>query len=73
MIAAAGGKDIWLVGGGDLVGQFADRGLLDEVWVQYAPVALGAGAPMLPRRLELRLLDLVRNRDFACVRYAVQR
>ncbi len=60
-----------MVGGGDLVGQFADRGLLDEVWVQYAPVALGAGAPLLNRRLGLRLEDVARNRDCACTRYAV--
>lgn len=73
MVEAAAGKDVWLVGGGELVGQFADRGLLDEVWVQYAPVVLGAGAPLLPRRLELRLEEVARNRDFACVRYAVVR
>lgn len=73
MLVNAGGKDVWLVGGGDLVGQFADRGLLDEVWVQYAPMALGAGTPILPRRLELRLLAFARNRDFLCGRYSVQR
>jgi dihydrofolate reductase len=31
MTAAAGGRNLWLVGGGDLVGQFADQGLLDEI------------------------------------------
>ena len=71
MVAAAVGRNVWVVGGGDLAGQFADAGLLDEVWVQYAPVALGAGAPLLPRRLELRLEEVGRNRDFACARYAV--
>lgn len=73
MVAAAGDRDVWVVGGGDLAGQFADAGLLDELWVQYAPVCLGAGAPLLPRRLELRLEDVVRNRDFACVRHTVVR
>ncbi len=43
MVQAAAGKDLWVVGGGDLAGQFADAGLLDEVWVQYAPVTLGSG------------------------------
>jgi dihydrofolate reductase len=71
MTQAAGGKNVWLMGGGDLVGQFADAGLLDEVWVQYAPVVLGAGAPLLPRRLELRLEEQDRNREFLCARYAV--
>ena len=31
MTAAAAGRNIWLVGGGELVGQFADAGLLDEI------------------------------------------
>ena len=73
MVAAAGGLGVWLVGGGDLVGQFADEGLLDEVWVQHAPVTLGSGAPLLPRRLELRLEEVVRNRELVCSRFTVLR
>jgi len=44
---------------------------LDEVIAQIAPVTLGGGAPLLPRRLELRLDELARNGDFACARFAV--
>ena len=73
MAEAAAGKNVWVVGGGDLVGQFHDQGLLDEVWVQYAPVTLGAGAPLLPRRVELELLEVDRNREFGCLRYRVVR
>jgi dihydrofolate reductase len=73
MAAAAGDRNVWLVGGGDLVGQFADVGLLDEVIVQIAPVTLGAGAPLLPRRLELQLEELGRNVDFTCARFSVVR
>jgi dihydrofolate reductase len=73
MQPAAGERNIWIVGGGDLAGQFADRGLLDEVIVYIAPVTLGAGAPLLPRQVELRLEELARNGDFACVRYSVPR
>src|SRR2546425_175506 len=65
MTAAAGGRNVWIVGGGDLAGQFADAGLLDEVIVSIAPVTLGGGAPLLPRRIELRLDELGRNGDFA--------
>ena len=64
MVEAAGGKNVWLVGGGDLVGQFADAGLLDEVIVYIAPVTLGAGKPLLPRHVELRLEETARNGDF---------
>ena len=70
---AAAGKDVWLVGGGELVGQFHDAGLLDEVWIQYAPVTLGGGAPVLPRHVELRLEEVDRNRDFACLKHTVVR
>jgi dihydrofolate reductase len=73
MVAAAGGRNVWIVGGGDLVGQFADTGLMDEVIVYIAPVTLGSGAPLLPRRLELELTELGRNGDFAAARYAVVR
>jgi dihydrofolate reductase len=71
MVEAAGGRNVWIVGGGDLVGQFADAKLLDEVLVSIAPVTLGAGAPLLPRRLELRLEDVGRNGDFVSATYSV--
>ena len=73
MIGAAGDRNVWIVGGGDLAGQFADLGLLDEVIVSIAPVTLGGGAPLLPRRIELRLDELGRNGDFVGARFAVVR
>jgi dihydrofolate reductase len=73
MVAAAGDRNVWIVGGGDLAGQFADVGLLDEVIVSIAPVTLGGGAPLLPRRIELRLEELGRNEDLTCARFAVVR
>ncbi len=74
MVDAAAGKNVWLVGGGDLVGQFADVGLLDEILVGIAPVTLGRGAPLLPRRLsasQLELVDVARDRQFARLTYRV--
>lgn len=71
MTEAAGGKDLWVVGGGELAGRFADAGLLDDIVVYIAPVTLGSGAPILPRPLDLRLEELARNRAFACARYSV--
>jgi len=58
MSRAAGDENIWLAGGGDLVGQFADQGLLDDIFVGVAPVTLGRGAPLLPRRFTARQLEL---------------
>jgi dihydrofolate reductase len=71
MRRAAADRNIWVVGGGDLAGQFADAGLLDEVIVMIAPVTLGGGAPLLPRRIELRLDEVGRNGDFGAARYSV--
>lgn len=73
LLEAAAGKDVWIVGGGELVGRFHDEGLLDEVWLQLAPVTLGRGAPVLPRHVELRLEEVARNRDFVCARHTVVR
>lgn len=71
MLVAAGQKDIWIVGGGELAAQFADVELLDELWVQYAPVTLGSGQSLFPRALQLELIDTARNQSFVCAHYRV--
>ncbi|HYD58727.1 MAG TPA: dihydrofolate reductase family protein [Noviherbaspirillum sp.] len=75
MAAAAGGKNIWIVGGGELAGKFHDAGLLDELIIQVTPVTLGDGLPLLPRRIAhppLRLLSATTfGETFAELRYAV--
>jgi dihydrofolate reductase len=78
MITAAGDKNIWLVGGGALVGQFYDHGLLDEMIVTIVPVTLGSGAPLLPRPITtppLRLISVTaRDGDpLVTLRYEVPR
>ena len=75
MRATAGGRNIWVVGGGDLAGQFHDAGLLDELIVQIGSVTLGQGKPLFPRRLTPPALKLVSVRQmgtgFAELRYQV--
>jgi len=77
MAAAAGGKNVWIVGGGELAGQFYDRGLLDELHVQVGSVTLGAGKPLLPRSITsppLRLLSVrAVGTGFAELQYEVPR
>jgi dihydrofolate reductase len=77
MAAVAGDRNIWLVGGGDLVGQFHDQGLLDEIIVQIASVTLGSGAPLLPRKIvtpPLKLLSTTMyGNAFAELHYEVPR
>jgi dihydrofolate reductase len=77
MLRVADGRNIWLVGGGDLVGQFHDQGLLDEVIIGIASVTLGSGAPLLPRRIVTPPLQLLGatpyGADFVMLRYAVRK
>lgn len=72
--AAASGADTWIVGGGDLAGQFFDAGLLDQIDVSIAPVALPGGAPLLPRLVEsdrLRLVSTSGKAQFIFASYEV--
>ncbi|MDQ2698976.1 MAG: dihydrofolate reductase family protein [Actinomycetota bacterium] len=72
---AAGDRDVWIVGGGDLAGQFADAGLLDEIRASVAPATLPSGKPLLPRALGADRLELTAVRQagaFAELTYRVK-
>lgn len=74
MTKHAADRNIWLVGGGELVGQFWDHGLLDELIVQITPVTLGTGKPLLPRsivRPPLKLISVGQFGAFAELTYEV--
>jgi dihydrofolate reductase len=64
MITAAGERNLWVVGGGNVASQFADEGLLDEVLVTVVPVVLGAGKPLFDRRLPGGAMQLMGTRAF---------
>lgn len=73
--AAAGEGDVWVVGGGDLAGQFLDAGALDRIAISVAPAALPGGAPLLPRRVgadRLRLVEARAAGQFARLVYEVR-
>ena len=63
MRMAAGEKNIWIVGGGDLAGQFYDAGLLDEFIIQIGSVTLGRGKQVFPRRVLSPTLRLISVRQ----------
>lgn len=71
---ASNGKDIWLIGGGELVGQFYDEGLLDQIQISIVPTALNGGAPLLPREIypdKLKLTRVDHFDQFAHLTYSV--
>jgi dihydrofolate reductase len=52
------GKDIWLMGGGDLIASFLDEQAIDEFVVSVVPVFIGDGIPLIARRHRHVPLDL---------------
>lgn len=77
MRAAVGAGNIWIVGGGDLAGQFYDAGLLDELIVQVGSATLGRGKPLFPRTVLSPVLRLLSVRQIGAgmaeLRYEVHR
>jgi dihydrofolate reductase len=62
MMAAAGERNLWVIGGGNVASQFADAGLLDELILTVTPVVLGEGKPLFDRRLPGGPLQLTGTR-----------
>ncbi len=58
LVAEAAGKDVWVVGGGDVAAQFVAAGLIDEMIVAYTPCSLGGGSRVLPIRSEWTLVEV---------------
>lgn len=74
LLERAEGKDVWIVGGGGVAGQFLDAGRLDRIEVTVAPVLLAGGAPLLPRNLgadRLRLQSVERVGPFVHLVYVI--
>jgi dihydrofolate reductase len=77
MIAVAGERNLWIVGGGNVASQFADEGLLDEVLVTIVPIVLGEGKPLFDHRLPGGAMRLSGTRIFGNgmveLRYEIRR
>jgi dihydrofolate reductase len=64
----ARGKNVWLMGGGDLVGQFYDQGLVDEMHIQTVAVFLNEGKKLFSRKTETAFkIKAIRQRGDTCV------
>jgi dihydrofolate reductase len=63
-LCAQSGKDIWLMGGGQIIASFLDAQAIDEFVVSVAPVFIGDGIPLIARRHRHVLLELLSSERF---------
>jgi dihydrofolate reductase len=59
------GKDIWLMGGGELAREFLRDDLVDELYIGIVPVLLGEGIPLFPAGFPQRNFALIENKSFS--------
>jgi len=65
-LRAMPGKDIWMMGGGSIIGSFLDAGELDEFIIHVIPTFIGEGIPLIAprhRSVELSLLSTHAYKD----------
>lgn len=70
------GKNIWLVGGGELLQSFIKDGLVDELIVTVAPTIIGKGIPLFKEgdyQLDLSLIGTKKFNQFVELHYGVER
>jgi len=59
------GKDIWLMGGGELARDFLKADLVDELYIGMVPVLLGEGIPLFPPGFPQRDFELLENKTYS--------
>jgi dihydrofolate reductase len=59
------GKDIWLMGGGELARDFLKADLVDELHIGIIPVLLGEGIPLFPSGFPQRNFALIENKSYS--------
>jgi len=59
------GKNIWMMGGGELAREFLKADLIDELYLGVVPVLLGGGLPLFPSGFPQRDFALLENKTFS--------
>src|SRR5882762_6456540 len=59
------GKNIWLMGGGELARDFLKDDLVDELYIGIVPILIGEGLPLFPSGFPQREFTLVENKTFS--------
>ena len=63
-IRKSAGKDIWLMGGGEIIAAFLDAGAIDEFIISIVPTFIGEGIPLISPRFRNIPLDLYATEQF---------
>ena len=59
-LRAEPGKNIWMMGGGEVIASFLDEGEIDEFMIHVIPTLIGEGIPLIAPRnrdVELKLIN----------------
>lgn len=59
------GKNIWLMGGGELARAFLQADLVDELYLGIVPVLLGGGIPLFPAGFPQCNFALIENKTYS--------
>ena len=59
------GKNIWLMGGGELARDLLKDDLVDELYIGVVPVLIGEGIPLFPSGFPQREFTLLENKTFS--------
>jgi dihydrofolate reductase len=59
------GRDIWLMGGGELARAFFESDLIDRLLLGVVPVLLGEGIPLFPSGFPQRDFMLIENKSYS--------
>ncbi|HZE24405.1 MAG TPA: dihydrofolate reductase family protein [Blattabacteriaceae bacterium] len=63
-LRAQPGKDIWMMGGGELIASFLDEGEIDEFRIHVIPILIGEGIPLIQPRHRSIPLKLLSSKAF---------
>jgi dihydrofolate reductase len=63
-LRAQPGKDIWLMGGGEIIAAFLDAKAVDEFVISVVPIFIGDGIPLIARKHRHIPLELVSHEAF---------
>jgi dihydrofolate reductase len=64
-LRAQSGKDLWMMGGGEIIGAFLDEGEIDEFSIHVIPILIGEGIPLISPRHRSIPLKLLSTKKFS--------